>query len=275
MINNQIVLKFENFSIHQKKIKKNSELIKNINFSIQKDQIVGLVGESGSGKTLTAMSIIQLLDSSLSTKGQIHFNQKDLNSLTQKEIQAVRGEMIGCVMQDPMSCLNPVLSIKTQMLECFKGITHQNLSKVDKTHKIINVLEDVGIPEAEERIHDYPHQFSGGMLQRVCIAMSIINNPKLIILDEPTTALDVATQEKFIQLTLKMKQKYKMSLLWITHDLSLIQKIADYLVIMKDGQIIEQGITEEIFKKPKEQYTQDLIAHKPSIFDNPHFEKFG
>ena len=240
----------------------NNELVRAVqksNFFINEGECFSIVGESGSGKSVTAMSMMRLLKESKNTliSGFIKFEDENLLTLSEQKLTKIRGKGISMIFQEPMTSLNPLHTIKKQIGECLF-----NLNK--KEERIVELLREVGIENAEERLDHFPHQLSGGQRQRVMIAMAIANNPKLLIADEPTTALDVTIQKQILDLLDSLRKKFQMSLLLITHDLSIVKKISDRVCVMKNGQIVEQGETKNLFKKPKHPYTLKLINSNPN-----------
>jgi len=229
-----------------------------ISFDIKKGSTLGLVGESGSGKTVTALSILNLVDPpGKIINGQIKYNGASLLDLDAEKMRMLRGKEISIVFQEPLTALNPVLSIEEQMYEML--LAHRRLSK-NGCHKIvIEYLKKVNIPSPQKILKDYPHQLSGGTRQRVMIAMSLLLNPKLIILDEPTTALDVTIQAAILDLLMQLKEEMDLSILFITHDLGIIAEIADDVVILEKGRVVEKAGTLEIFENPKNDYTKRLL----------------
>ena len=240
----------------------NEYILKNISFYIGKEEIVGIVGESGSGKSLTALSLIGLLpeNSKLKAKNFI-FNYQDLRGLSSKDWKSLRRSKIGMVFQEPQSSLNPSLTCEKQLLEAVK-----NDKKIDSTKKkelVKKVLNEVQLFDDKRIAKSYPHELSGGQKQRVMIAMALLCNPKLLIADEPTTALDVTVQKEIIQLLKSLQVKYKMSILFISHDLSLVKKLADRVLVMNNGKIVESGDTNKIFRNPNHNYTKGLVFARP------------
>ena len=240
----------------------NEYILKNISFYIGKEEIVGIVGESGSGKSLTALSLIGLLpeNSKLKAKNFI-FNYQDLRGLSSKDWKSIRRSKIGMVFQEPQSSLNPSLTCGKQLLEAVK-----NDKKIDSTKKkelVKKVLNEVQLFDDKRIAKSYPHELSGGQKQRVMIAMALLCNPKLLIADEPTTALDVTVQKEIIQLLKSLQVKYKMSILFISHDLSLVKKLADRVLVMNNGKIVESGDTDKIFRNPNHNYTKGLVFARP------------
>lgn len=241
----------------------NVTLIDDINLSLAAGEVMGLVGESGSGKSVTGLSIMGLLDKPVQvTGGQILFRGRDLRSASQKELQSVRGNRIAMIFQDPMSTLNPVLRIDTQMMEVVHA--HENVSKQRARERARDALGMVGIPSPEERLNAYPHQFSGGMRQRVAIAIALLMSPDLIIADEPTTALDVTIQAQILSIVQKLAREKGTALIWVTHDLSVVAGLAEKLSVMYAGRIVEQGLTADLLRRPLHPYTNGLIASLPA-----------
>ncbi len=239
----------------------NNRVVKNVNLKIIKGKTTAIVGESGSGKTLSALSILKLLPSGANiSEGQIFFKDEDVLSLSNNEIQKIRGNKIATIFQEPMSSLNPLHSINKQIEEII--LTHNKVSNTEAKIKTIKLLTEVGLEEIANRPKTYSYELSGGQRQRAMIAMSIANNPDLLIADEPTTALDVTIQMQILDLLLSLQKKLGMSMLFISHDLSVVKKMADFIYVMKDGRIIENGTNEKIFKNPSNAYTKVLISSR-------------
>jgi len=239
--------------------------VNNINFSIKKSETVGIVGESGSGKSVCVMSIIQLINSPPGkiVNGKINFNGVDLLKLNINQIRNIRGNLISMIFQDPMSTLNPVLKIGDQIIESLKK--HLKMDEIQARKRAIDLLEMTGISPAKYRIDDYPHQISGGMRQRVMIAMGIACNPKLLIADEPTTALDVTIQAQIINVIKNIQELIGMSIIWITHDLGVVAGSVDRVLVMYAGSIVEEAPVKELFKNPRHPYTIGLLQSIPRI----------
>ena len=243
---------------------KNQKVVNQINLDIPQGKTVAIVGESGSGKTLSALSILKLLPSSAKIdQGSIIFNNKDLLKLPLKEIERIRGNKISTIFQEPMSSLNPLHTIDKQIKEIIS--THNEVNNKDLKLRVLELLKEVNLEDLSNRPNIYSYELSGGQRQRVMIAMSIANNPDLLIADEPTTALDVTIQLQILELLNKIQEQRKMSILFISHDLGVVNKIADYIYVMKDGEIIEQGDKVEIFKNPKNPYTKQLVGFQNKI----------
>jgi len=241
--------------------------VKGVSFDIPENTTVALVGESGSGKSVTAMSILNLLPDNAERSGRILFQDKDLLTTPLQQLQSIRGKEIACVFQDPMSSLNPVFTVAQQLSEPL--IKHMGMTPRQALARAEALLHEVGIPEPKRRLHAYPHEMSGGQQQRVMIAMALSCEPKLLIADEPTTALDVTIQRQVMELMGKLKTTHKMSMLFISHDLGVVGEISDHVVVMRHGEIREKAPVADIFHKPQDSYTKALLACRPSLTDNP------
>ena len=241
------------------------EAVRGISFDVSKKETVAIVGESGCGKSVTANSIMQLLPMppAFYKGGEIIFNGENIITKTDKEMQKIRGNKISMVFQDPMTSLNPTMKIGKQIVEGL--LRHQNISKKDAKEKAIEMLDLVSVPQPERRVEQYPHEFSGGMRQRVMVALAMVSNPELLIADEPTTALDVTVQAQILELMKSLQDKFGMSIIVITHDLGIVADMSDKVIVMYAGQIIEQGLTHEIFKNPSHPYTGQLLASVPRL----------
>ncbi len=235
-----------------------TEAVKGVSFHVDKGETVALVGESGSGKSVSALSTVQLLPGSATTEGAISYDGRDLSNASERELMAVRGNDISFIFQEPMTSLNPLHTLEKQITESLT--LHQGLSGEPARARVIELLNKVGIVDPEERLSSYPHQLSGGQRQRVMIAMALANGPELLIADEPTTALDVTIQAQILDLLADLKDQEDMGMLFITHDLGVVRKIADRVYVMQHGKIVEHGPTAEIFDSPKHPYTQMLLA---------------
>jgi oligopeptide/dipeptide ABC transporter ATP-binding protein len=238
-------------------------VVEGVSFSINAGEVLGLVGESGCGKSVTAMSLISLLPSPPSNreKGSIKLLGREIAGLPESELQAIRGAEVGFIFQEPMSSLNPVLTIGYQLSEAI--LLHQKLTKKEAHEKAVEMLTLVGVSDPELRTGQYPHELSGGMRQRVMIAMALMCSPKLLIADEPTTALDVTIQAQILDLLNTLRSKLGMSILMITHDLGVVAETCSQVVVMYAGRIVERGPVDAIFTKPKHPYTKALIASSP------------
>ena len=240
------------------------QAVRGVSFQLTKGEVVGVVGESGCGKSITMMSIMRLLDKNGIIKdGRIFFEGKDISKITEKEMSKIRGNDIAMIFQDPMTSLNPLITIGNQIIEPL--IIHEKLSKKEAFKKGVELLRLVNIPNPAKRIKQYPHEFSGGMRQRAMIAMALSCNPKLIIADEPTTALDVTIQAQILEIMKNIKNKLGTSIIFITHDLGVVADICDRVNVMYGGLIIEKGGINDIFDNPKHPYTWGLLDSVPSV----------
>lgn len=248
------------------------EALDAVNFEVKHGQTLGLVGESGCGKSVTALSVMRLLPRPIGkiTGGSIHFGGMDLLKLTPDEIRQIRGNEIGMIFQEPMNALNPVRTIGDQISESF--LLHQNITPKEAWGKSIDMLEDVGIPAPENRVFEYPHQLSGGMRQRIVIAIALACKPKLVIADEPTTALDVTVQSQILDLLQSMKEKLGSSVLLITHDLGVIAETCDEVCVMYAGRVVERASTIDLFANPVHAYTRGLLSSIPRLDGVPKTE---
>ena len=237
--------------------------VRGVSFDIKRGETVALVGESGSGKSVTALSVLQLLayPAASHPTGSIRFQGKELVGASTRELLSVRGNRISMIFQEPMTSLNPLHTIERQVNEVL--ILHKGLSREAARKRTLELLEQVGIPDAANRLDAYPHQLSGGQRQRVMIAMALANEPDLLIADEPTTALDVTIQAQILKLLKSLQARYGMALLFITHDLGIVRKMADRVCVMTKGQIVEQGPVDEVFDRPQHSYTQHLLSAEP------------
>jgi len=239
-----------------------------VSFEVKEGETLGIVGESGCGKSVTAMSILRLLKipPAIINNGKIWYLNKDLLELSESNMREIRGNEISMIFQEPMTSLNPVLTIGMQIAESIQ--LHQHVSKKKALVKAINALELVGIPEPKQRVNDYPHQLSGGMRQRVMIAMALSCNPKLLIADEPTTALDVTIQAQILNLMIDLKEKLGTAIILITHDLGIIAEMAQRVVVMYAGRKVEEATVEQLFSNPKHPYTSGLLGSVPRLNDS-------
>ena len=241
------------------------QAVRGVSFEVHKGEILGIVGESGSGKSVTSMSILRLLaDTARIKNGKIEFEGTDLTKVSDKQMREIRGQKIAMVFQDPMSSLNPLIPVGKQVAEMIH-VHHPEMKRDELQAATLELFREVRIPEAEKRLKSYPHEFSGGMRQRVMIAMALACNPKIIIADEPTTALDVTIQAQILDLLRSPKDRINSSIMLITHDLGVIAEMADYVVVMYAGRVVEKGTVEEIFAHPSHPYTIGLMASKPVV----------
>ncbi|KIY22949.1 MULTISPECIES: ABC transporter ATP-binding protein [Mesobacillus] len=259
------LLELKNLKTYFKRKKIEIPAVDGVDLVINKGETVALVGESGSGKSITSLSIMRLIPSPPGriVDGQINFNGQDLAKLTEDELCKIRGNDISMIFQEPMTSLNPVLTVGEQITEVLTY--HQGMSKTMAKKKAIEMLELVGFSRAKEIVDDYPHRLSGGMRQRVMIAMAMSCNPKLLIADEPTTALDVTIQAQILDLMKDLSKKFETSILIITHDLGVVSEIADRVVVMYAGQVVEEALVEDLFENPLHPYTEGLMGSVPSI----------
>ena len=257
------ILRIENLHVRYETFEMTNYALNGIDLTLKKGKTLGLVGETGAGKTTTAYSIMRILAKDIGkiTEGKIYFEDFDITAASEVEMRKIRGKEISLIFQDPMTALNPVMPVGDQIGEVLK--VHGESDKKAIQHKVEDMLELVGIPK--ERGKDYPHQFSGGMKQRIVIAIALACNPKLLIADEPTTALDVTIQAQVLKLMNDLREKRNTSMLFITHDLGLIARMCDEVAIIYAGEIVERGTTEQIFKAHLHPYTKGLFASIPSL----------
>ncbi|OZM58329.1 peptide ABC transporter ATP-binding protein [Lottiidibacillus patelloidae] len=241
------------------------QAVRGVSFDLRKGETLAIVGESGSGKSVTSKSLMRLIPSPPGRikNGEVLFEGKDLTKLSEREMQSIRGSEIAMIFQDPMTSLNPTMTIGKQITEGLRK--HQGLSASAAKVRAIELLDLVGIPSPETRISQYPHQFSGGMRQRVVIAIALSCNPKILIADEPTTALDVTIQAQILELLKDLQDKLGMAVIFITHDLGVVANIADRVAVMYAGKIVETGLVEEVFYNPQHPYTWGLLGSMPSV----------
>ncbi|MBD3110343.1 ABC transporter ATP-binding protein [Bacillus sp. AGMB 02131] len=241
------------------------QAIRGVSFDLFKGETLAIVGESGSGKSVTTKSIMRLLPPGNSEikSGEILFGDKDIAKLSEREMQKVRGKEISMIFQDPMTSLNPTMKIGKQIMEPI--LKHHKISKTDAKARALELLELVGIPNPEQRFEQYPHQFSGGMRQRVVIAIALACDPKILIADEPTTALDVTIQSQILELMKDLQSKINTSIIFITHDLGVVANVADRVAVMYGGKIVEVGTVDEIFYNPQHPYTWGLLSSMPDL----------
>ena len=238
-----------------------------ISFSIGKGEILGIVGESGCGKSVSSMSILRLLGTNAKiSQGSIKLGDKELLSLSEDEMCKIRGNEIAMIFQDPMTALNPIMTIGDQLIEPL--VIHQGYKKKDAWKEAIEVLKKVGIAAPEKRMKEYPHQLSGGMRQRIMIAMAVSCAPKLLIADEPTTALDVTIQAQILELMLELREKLNIAIMLITHDMGVVAETADNILVLYAGKVVEYGSVKDIFNDPKHPYTQGLLSSIPPLTED-------
>ena len=258
------LLSVENLQVQFQTKKGINTAVDGVSFSVEKGRILGIVGESGCGKSVTSMSILQLLSSNARISGgSIKLDGKELIGLPEKEMCKIRGNDIAMIFQDPMTALNPTLTIGNQLMEPI--MLHQNCGKKEAWVRAVDVLKRVGIAAPEKRMTEYPHQLSGGMRQRVMIAMAVSCEPRLLIADEPTTALDVTIQAQILELMCELREKMGTAIMLITHDMGVVAETADDVLVLYAGKAVEYGSIEDIFEKPKHPYTQGLLNSIPRL----------
>ncbi len=242
------------------------QAVRGVSFSVNPGEILGIVGESGSGKSVTSMSILRLLadTAEIHPESQIEFEGKNLTKVTKKEMREIRGEKISMIFQDPMSSINPLIPVGKQVGEMIKE-HHPKMGKAEIKKEVLELFRKVRIPEPEKRYSCYPHEFSGGMRQRVMIAMALANKPKLLIADEPTTALDVTIQDQILRQLRELEQEYGTSIMFITHDLGVVAELCDRVIVMYGGLVMEEALIDDLFEKPGHPYTMGLLASIPDL----------
>lgn len=256
------ILEVKNLEVEFPLGRKTLQALHGINFTLAKGERLGIVGESGAGKSVAAFSILNLLSRpGRISAGEVVFEGVDLSKLDAKAMRNIRGNRISMIFQDPMMTLNPVLTIGTQMIECLKA--HRDISDKDARDIAVQKLRDVMIPSPENRMDSYPHELSGGMRQRVVIAIALLTDPSIIVADEPTTALDVTIQAEIMALMLELCKTYNVALLLITHDLAVVSQVTEKIIVMYAGRIVEEGRTQEVISNPKHPYTRGLIKALP------------
>jgi peptide/nickel transport system ATP-binding protein len=239
-------------------------VVDRISFSIHPDETLAVVGESGSGKSATALALLRLLPPSATVSGSIRFEGRPLESQPEEEIRKLRGADISMIFQEPMTALNPVMRIGEQIAEALLA-HHPRASRAEVRARVLAAMHEVALPSPETRLRDYPHQFSGGQRQRILIAMALINRPRLLIADEPTTALDVTVQAQVLALLRDLRRSHNLAMLFISHDLAVVSQIADRIAVMQHGKLVEQAPTGQLFAAPQHPYTQRLLASAPTM----------
>ena len=263
-----MLLEIKNLSVDFPAAPKPLPAVHDVGFGLARGEVLGLVGESGSGKSVTSLAIMRLLPPQAMIAGEIRFAANggapvNLLSLTAEQMRSLRGSGISMIFQEPMTALNPVMRVGDQIAEAVRA--HSNLSKKDASDRAVQALREVAIPNPEQRVNDYPHQLSGGMRQRVMIAMAIVNHPQLLIADEPTTALDVTIQAQILDLLAGLREKFGLTMLFISHDLAVISKVADRVAVMYAGNLVEIASRDEIFRNPAHPYTRGLLEAVPTL----------
>ena len=262
----ETILSIENLRIHFETFAGEVQAIRGVNLKLQKGETLALVGESGSGKSVTAKSIMKLLSNNAVVKeGAITFKGENILEKSERDMQSIRGKEIAMVFQDPMTSLDPTMKIGKQITEVI--IKHEKASKEEANKRAEELLELVGIPNAKERMKQYPHQFSGGQRQRIVIAIALACNPDVLIADEPTTALDVTIQAQILELLKELQQQFQMAIIFITHDLGVVANVADRVAVMYAGKVVEVGTVDEVFYNPQHPYTWGLLRSMPTLHE--------
>ena len=261
----EVVLSVDNIVTRFNTAEGTVHAVNGVSFDVRAGELLGVVGESGCGKSVTMMSLVKLvpMPPAKIVAGSAMFDQKDLIQMDLDELQKIRGGQIGFIFQDPMTSLNPVLTVGYQLTEALR--LHKGLSKKAARAKAVEILELVGIPLAEKRLDDFPHQFSGGMRQRVMIAIALSCDPKVLIADEPTTALDVTIQAQILDLVKRLRQELGMAIVWVTHDLGVVASLADRVMVMYSGFVVERADVKRLYAEPKHPYTMALLATLPEL----------
>lgn len=260
------ILEVDNLNVSFNTYAGEVKAVRGVSFELSKGETLAFVGESGCGKTVTAKSILRLLKppfAVIKPESKIICNGKDVLKMSEKELCEFRGDEVGMIFQDPMTSLNPTMTVGNQIMESL--MIHKKLDKKAAKEEAVNMLKLVNIPSPEKRIDNYPHEMSGGMRQRVMIAIALACRPKLLIADEPTTALDVTIQLQIVKLLQRLNQEKNMAVLFISHDLSLVKRLCHRIIVMHNGDMVETGLTEQIFYHPKEAYTRELISAIPKL----------
>jgi len=263
----EVLLRVKDLATHFRTEEGTVKAVDGVDFEVRRGEVLGVVGESGCGKSMTSMSILRLVPKPQGkiVRGQLLFEGKDLLKLSEEEMRKIRGNSISLISQDPMTSLNPVLTIGEQIMEAIQ--LHQGLDKKAAKNKAIEMLRKVGIPSPEKRVDEYPHQFSGGMRQRAIIAMALSCEPKLLIADEPTTALDVTIQAQILDLMREIKEKENAGIIFITHDLGVVAEMCDFVCVMYAGKVVEATDVFTLFKTPAHPYTEGLLKSIPRLDD--------
>lgn len=266
--NEDLILQINHLSVNYYTNKQATQAVKDVSFNIRKGEIVGIVGESGSGKSTIAKSIIKLINPNYTriTQGEVLYKNNNLLKLTNNELRKVRGKKIAMIFQNASTALDPVYTIGNQIMEML--LLHENISKQEAYARALDLLKEVNLSHPEKRMNQFPHELSGGMQQRVMIAIAMSCNPDILIADEPTTALDVTTQARILKLLLRLRDEHGISIIFITHDMGVVAQICDRVVVMYKGALVEEGDTMALFSQPKHPYTKGLLAAIPSIVSN-------
>ncbi|WP_391120169.1 ABC transporter ATP-binding protein [Psychrobacillus sp. L3] len=248
-----------------------TKILENVSFTVQKGETLGIVGESGCGKSMTALSLMKLLPDKAKLFGEVLLDSEDLVKLPRKNLEKIRGDQMSMIFQDPLTSLNPLHTVGKQIEETL--VLHTDLNKGQRRNRVISLLKEVGLPRAEDLYNEYPHQLSGGMRQRIMIAIAMACNPKLLICDEPTTALDVTVQAQILELMNHLKETNDMGIIMITHDLGVVAEVCDNVMVMYAGQVVEKANVIELFQNPKHPYTKGLLDSIPQL--EGKIEKLG
>jgi len=253
---------------HSVESKRSLPAVRDLSFTIAPGEVLGLVGESGSGKSITSLAIMRLLPPQALVSGEILFTEngsgsRPLTTLDDDSVRQLRGSRIAMIFQEPMTALNPVMRVGDQIAEAV--VAHQSISRIEARQRAVDAMNEVAIPDPSRRARDYPHQLSGGMRQRIMIAMAIVNRPQLLIADEPTTALDVTIQAQILELLADLRKKYALAMLFISHDLAVVSEVADHVAVMYAGCLVEMGGMQDIFQRPAHPYTRGLLRAVPDL----------
>ncbi len=259
-----VLLRIEDLRLATRRAERLVPLVDSVSLELRRGEVLGLVGESGCGKTLTGLSCLLLFPPGIKLlSGRIYFDSLELTGLSERELRAYRGRRVGMVFQEPLNSLNPVFTVGHQIEEVLR--LHRGLSRREAKEEVLRLLSEVKIPDPEVRAKNYPHELSGGMRQRVMIAMALAGNPELLVADEPTTALDVTIQAQILELLLELKRKRGLTVLFISHDLSVVREVADRVAVMYAGELVEVGKMEEVFESPLHPYTKALLKAHPEL----------
>ncbi len=239
-------------------------VVHGISFDLNAGETLGLVGESGSGKSATSLALLRLLPPTATITGSLHFAGEDLLALAEDRMRRHRGSSIAMIFQEPMTALNPVMQVGHQIAEAVLA-HHPSLDRANVKQRVLAAMDEVGLPDPIRRYADYPHQFSGGQRQRILIAMAIVNRPRLLIADEPTTALDVTIQAQILRLLDDLRRTHSLAMLFISHDLAVVAQVADRVAVMQHGHLVEQGVAADLFRNPQHPYTRKLLASAPTM----------
>lgn len=258
-----MLLNVQDVSLSLKREGRYTKILDEVSFNVSKGETLGIVGESGCGKSMTALSVMRLLPDKAKLDGKVSLDDESISDLSKRKMEKIRGNQISMIFQDPLTSLNPLHTVGQQIEESL--YLHTKLNKKERRERVIQLLKDIGLPRADELIDEYPHQLSGGMRQRVMIAIAMACQPKLLICDEPTTALDVTVQAQILELMNKLKVENEMGIIMITHDLGVVAEVCDRVLVMYAGKVVEEAQVVELFKNPKHPYTKGLIASIPKL----------